>query len=131
MSPSASTSPGRLLLRLLSLLFWGGWVLWLSLAPQGPKMPPGLSWDKFQHAASYGLLTFLAGRLLELWWPLRKAWVGAVVVVIAYGGGLEILQGVLTETRQPSFADLLADGIGAVLVAVVFLRNDLKQLWKS
>ncbi|WP_254279239.1 VanZ family protein [Haloarcula marina] len=99
-------------------------VLCTSLIPvpeSGSTAVPallGVSLDKWVHAGSYGLLTGL------LAWGRRTRTVAAVAllvgVVVAYGAGVEFLQG-LVASRTTSGADFLANAVGAVLVGVAWL----------
>ncbi|WP_336337674.1 VanZ family protein [Haloarcula brevis] len=78
----------------------------------------GIALDKWVHALSYGVLTAL------LAWARRARSVPLVAalaaVAVCYGAGIELLQG-LVPSRGLSGADLLANGIGAVLAGVLWL----------
>lgn len=106
-------------MRFLALLFWSAGMLFFSLAPHPPRPPqPLLAWDKFQHAGSYALLTFLAARFFRLWPPAsRFPWSIAVAVAVLFGGVIEALQGLLTLSRKADWLDLLANGAGAAVAA--------------
>ncbi len=116
-------------LRILALVLWVGGVLWLSLTPKLPRLPSDyflLSWDKMRHAGAYALMTLLAGRVFVLFsrTPCR-GWFAAAAFALAYGGLMEIAQGLLTEVRQAEFEDMVANvcGIGVSLTgAFVWLR---------
>lgn len=122
-----------LLLRLTALLLWAVGILWLSLTPHPPRSPvPLLSWDKLQHAGAYALLTWLAGRCLEQWRPLsRHAWRSALLLVLIFGGLIEILQGALTHARRAEWGDWAADGFGAILVVGIVLLGKRARRQKS
>jgi VanZ family protein len=109
-----------LLARLTALLLWVGCLLWLSLAPNLPTPPSALlSWDKLQHAVAYAVLTLLAGHFISQCRPLiRNPWLCALLVAVAFGGMIEILQGTLTEVRQAEWGDLVADAAGGLVVVV-------------
>ena len=98
-------------------------LFWLSLTPDPPTPEIELlAWDKMQHALAYGLLTAVGGWVFLAHISSRwKIWLGAALFAVLCGGLLEILQGLLTRTRQPDILDLLADGVGIVIVAVVGL----------
>ncbi|MBK5946393.1 hypothetical protein CCR83_08055 [Rhodobacter veldkampii DSM 11550] len=81
----------------------------LTLAPMPSGGPAGS--DKLYHILAFACLAFP----LPLVRPRLALWV--VLGVIAYGGAIEAIQPVFG--RQAEWADLLADGIGAILGAVV------------
>lgn len=90
-------------------------VSWLSLTPEPPEIEVAFfGWDKFQHAAAYGVFTLLAGWAFDIFFidPKRR-WRMAAVAAVTYGGFMEIAQGVFTTTRTASWGDLLADLVGA------------------
>jgi VanZ family protein len=116
--PSATHCRSCSILRWLSLAAWAAGILWLSLTPSPPELSGDLlGWDKAQHAAAYCLLTWLAGRALELHLhPRQRAWLVAALLAIAYGGTIECAQGLLTEVRMADARDLLANALGAGVV---------------
>ena len=81
----------------------------LTLAPIPSGGPSGS--DKLYHILAFACLAFP----LPLVRPRLTIWV--VVGVIAYGGAIELIQPFFG--RQAEWADLVADGIGAILGAVV------------
>lgn len=63
--------------------------------------------------------------------PILKITAG---IVFAYGIIIEVLQGVLTETRTADMLDILANAVGiilAVLVVIVFQNNLIKLKSKN
>lgn len=108
--------------------FWfflyGGWltaVIVLSLDSDPPKIKLGLlSWDKFEHAAAYALMTFLGFMAFRGERSSRRVAAASAIVAVLLGAALEVGQGMLTSTRLAEGWDLLADalGAGAVLLAV-------------
>jgi VanZ family protein len=90
-------------------------VSWLSLTPEPPEIEVAFfGWDKFQHAAAYGIFTLLAGRAFDIFFiDPKRSWRMAAVAAVTYGGFMEIAQGVLTTTRTASWGDLLANLVGA------------------
>lgn len=107
--------------RILRLLALGGWlaaILWLSLTPNPPQLSGDLlGWDKAQHAAAYAVLTFLAGRVLELYFTQHgRAWLVATVFALALGSLLEVAQGLMTRVRFADPQDILANAIGTLAV---------------
>lgn len=79
----------------------------LTLAPMPAGAPAGS--DKLYHALAFACLAFP----LPLVRPRLAIWV--VLGVIAYGGAIEMIQPFFG--RQAEWADLVADGIGAVVGA--------------
>jgi VanZ family protein len=82
------------------------------------RMPQGSYIDKIEHMLAYGAVTLLF--LLSLRWPARPQLVILLLLGLAVVGGLD-------EVTQPwvnriaSTADFVADLIGVVVVAAVFL----------
>jgi VanZ family protein len=108
-------------LRLLAVwLFWPGVALiaWGELTPHPPQAAE-LIWDKAEHFTAYFGLAAMATLALGL----RRALAWALLGVIALGGLLEILQGMLG--RDMELGDFIANTIGAVAglcVAVIFIK---------
>jgi VanZ family protein len=105
---AAAPEQRRLWRLLLGLLFVA--ITWLALVPDPPR---GLStgWDKSNHLLAFASLAFTA-----VWacWPRPRQWWLLVVVMLAYGVGIEIAQSFLPP-RSADAADVLADGIGIAL----------------
>jgi VanZ family protein len=95
-------------------------ILWLSLVPVPPPVAmPLLSWDKFQHAAAYGMLTLLAGRAIGSCEPGQgRCWLMAALAAILFGGLVELVQAFLTTHRSGDWHDLLADAVGSAVVVL-------------
>jgi VanZ family protein len=107
-----------------SFLFclWFMTILILALQSTSPASQSSfLAWDKFQHAAAFGLLALLAGRALEHWLPLTIAWLMAFILAVLLGGMVEVAQASLTTYRNGDWLDLLADAFGAGLVSATAL----------
>ncbi len=106
--------------RIIPLVVWTLTVLVLSLESSPPHFDFALaSWDKFQHAAAYAMLTALAGyAFLPYCRRPATAWLMAFLVAVVYGGLLEIAQGTFTAVRTPDWRDLAADAVGAAVVVV-------------
>jgi VanZ family protein len=93
-------------------------ILFLALQTSSPSLNSTLlDWDKFQHAAAFGLLALLGGKTLESFLPTVIAWLLAFVLVVLLGGAVEIAQAYLTTDRSGDWYDLLADASGAALVS--------------
>lgn len=109
------------IIRMLPLIGWALAILVLSLASDPPSLEISLaSWDKFQHAAAYALLTFLAGIAFR---PFCRrpatAWRLALAFAILYGALLEVAQSAFTSVRLAEWGDLVADAVGALAVYFV------------
>ena len=79
----------------------------LALQP-GLDLPgPMLGSDKLEHAMAFLVLAILA----RIGWPGLPVWIVAFFLM-AYGLGIEVLQGAQDAGRTASLADLAADGIG-------------------
>ncbi|MEA1940784.1 MAG: VanZ family protein [Pseudomonadota bacterium] len=79
----------------------------LALQP-GLNLPgPMLGSDKLEHALAFLVLAILA----RVGWPGLPAWIAALLLM-AYGLGIEAMQGAQDAGRTASLADLAADGIG-------------------
>lgn len=81
----------------------------LTLAPMPAGGPAGS--DKIYHILAFACLAFP----LPLVRPRWTVWV--ILSVIAYGGAIEVIQPFFG--RQAEWADLVADGVGAILGAIV------------
>ena len=111
-------------LRYLPAVALGAVLLAVSLVPLpetgGPALPAplGVAPDKWVHAVSSGALTAL------LAWARRShdavAVAAIAALVIGYGAGIELLQG-LVPSRGTSVPDLLANAVGAVSAALAWL----------
>lgn len=82
-------------------------VTWLALAPAPPKLL-STGWDKLNHALAFSTLAVVAAMgFAAARWRIAAA-------LLAYGGLIEILQGLLPP-RQADLTDLLTDGLGIVI----------------
>jgi VanZ family protein len=106
-----------------------------SLIPLGKISVGGFNpTDKMLHAIAYFILTlfWLFYYLMKISkkndYKLNFFYISALVIV--FGMLIEVLQGALTNYRQPDWADILANSIG-VLVACLFcilFLNYLKRI---
>lgn len=109
------------LLRFLAVwLFWPGVALiaWGELTPNPPALTQHI-WDKAEHFTAYFGLAVMATLVVGL----RRALAWAILGVIALGGALEILQGLLGRDAQ--LGDFIANTIGALAglaMAALFIR---------
>jgi VanZ family protein len=88
----------------------------LTLAPMPSGGPAGS--NKIYHILAFSCLAFP----LPLVRPRWTVWV--ILSVIAYGGAIEVIQPFFG--RQSEWADLVADGIGAILGASVARQFGLR-----
>lgn len=108
-------------LRLTALAIWAFVLAFFSLTPD-IKTPSGpLNWDKFNHFAAYAVLTLLLIRTLTARGNVSIRLLGVSWLACAvYGLLLESLQWVMAAGRQWEVADLLANGLGALVACVIF-----------
>ena len=108
-----SSFPSTLPLRSRLLAFAFGLaavtIVILSLAPS-TAAPGGSHIDKVQHFAAYAGLTLLGFAARGRAWPLL------VAGIVAFGGGVEVLQALLPTGRTGSVLDGLANAAGACAV---------------
>ena len=99
----------------------GAVLTWESVSAIPGVGPSWLGFDKLAHFGVFGLLATTLARLeaAKRWPLLRELW--AVVLVSAYGLGIEILQG-FTSFRSMEFGDWVADTLGAALAVALYLR---------
>jgi len=83
-------------------------ITWLALTPQPD--PPGLGWDKLNHVAAFLVLAAMA----EAGWPRRASLPWRLGLLLGYGLGIELMQGLLAY-RQASALDFAADALGVAL----------------
>lgn len=105
------------------LLFWLALLAITVLALSArPPAAASLGWDKWNHFAAFVAL----GLLARAAWPAQTwaRWTGWLMV---YGGLLEIAQG-LTPTRQAEWSDWLADGLGLLLAALLWVAG--RSAWQ-
>lgn len=104
-----TTAAGRTAWRVMLALL----VIIITALALVPAPPPTLStgWDKANHALAFAALAFAS-----VWaaWPQPRRWALLFVVVLAYGGAIEIAQSFLPP-READWADLAADAVGIAL----------------
>lgn len=95
-------------------------ILSLIPIPEVPQLENISLLDKWVHMVMYG------GLCVIIWWEYlhqhrsihwRRALVGAVLLPVALGGGLELAQKYLTTCRSGEWLDFLANSVGVVLAA--------------
>lgn len=96
-------------LRIAAFGLAGATLLWLSLAPV-QDLPSAITfWDKAEHAVAY-LVLGLSGFLL---FPKHPRLV--VVVALAQGAGVEVLQSLMGFGRQGDWRDMVANTLGVAV----------------
>lgn len=85
----------------------------LALLPP-PQVPVSTGWDKLNHGLAFLALALLADHT----WLRRDFWRWSAPLLLAYGLGIEIAQG-LTSNRDSSLLDILANGVGIVIYGLV------------
>jgi len=112
----------RYLPRWLLFVTWGVSILWLSLTASPPVLGTGLlAWDKFQHAASFGLLTLLGYHAFTRLSSFRQRMICAAALSVLFGAMVEVAQGLFTTTRTAEAGDLAADIVGAATACAVIV----------
>ena len=88
-------------------------LLYLCLAPS-QDLPKVSLWDKAEHGLAWCVLAGLG----LIFWPERPARVATFAV--AFGGLVEVLQGVLPVGRDADWRDWVADGVGVAAALVLW-----------
>lgn len=98
-------------------------ILYLSLfrPPQlDANIPLFEGFDKLVHMAMYGLISttlwveFLHNHRHHTPVPYYRAWIGACLAPILFGGLMELAQAYLTNYRSGDWLDFLANSVGAL-----------------
>lgn len=98
-------------------------ILWASVtrptAVRDVLGPLGIvGFDKWLHAVAYAVLAVVLGYAL-VEWDATVAAIGVLLAAMAFGLGVELLQSTIPY-RTFSRWDLLANGVGATVVAVAW-----------
>ncbi len=85
--------------------------------------------DKIGHVVVFGLLAVAVARCFTTEGGMRAIHIGLVAIAVTTGfGGLDEWHQLHNPLRQFEWADLLADALGAVLGAFLYLRfSGLRQ----
>ncbi len=93
-------------------------VACLTPSPEIPKVDIPLI-DKWTHVVLFGIFSFLwlcAKPVLTVKWVMSL-----LIISIAFGAAVELLQGTLTFLgRSAEFMDAVADGLGGIVGIAVF-----------
>jgi VanZ family protein len=95
-------------------------IFLLGTMPSGPSVQDIPGKDKLGHALAFGALggaQYWGLRVLELGKAELRPWLAALGATF-FGGILEVVQ-IALPTRSAEMFDLLADGVGACLVAAL------------
>jgi VanZ family protein len=79
-----------------------------SLIPARDVPDLGVS-DKFEHAFAYVLLAFWLASVI-----VRRDYLPLALLLLVFGGAIEVAQGLMRLGRHAELLDLLADGVGIV-----------------
>ncbi len=97
----------------IGFLVWAGFIFWSASQPGSGQVQAFEGLDKIQHFFAYGVLAFLLAKSIYRCF----GWNSLVIVVMT-----TILLGVCDElyqatipNRSSSIADVIADGIGAII----------------
>ena len=82
-------------------------VTFYSLLPAERVPQIGVS-DKIEHTVAYALLAFWFASVVARW-----DYVFMMLALVALGGGIEIMQGLMKMGREADIRDFIADCIGA------------------
>lgn len=104
----------------IGAILWMGLIYYLS---SKPVLPMGMlfSWqDKVMHMLFYGVLAFFFAFALGTWQRgLSRKQVAGVTVLACLYGILDEFHQTFVPGRSPSFGDITADTIGALLAASI------------
>ena len=112
----------------LPLFMYCLFIFFLSSYPNPLPMPHLFLGDKLLHIAEYSILGFLMARSifsLNLRYSKRPLFIIAIILSTLYGLSDEVHQS-FTPGRTTSLGDLIADGLGSLIGAVLYLKMLLK-----
>lgn len=99
------------------LLVLAAAVAVLALKPVPPEQA-SLGWDKLNHLVAFAALAWCA--MFGYRSNPRGTRLAVLLALLAFGGAIELLQ-LLVPQRSAEWADLLADGLGIVVGALLAL----------
>ncbi len=126
---------GRRRILVVSLLLWAGSFLYLTLAPDLPKLGSVdtndyADWGHVVGTMGLAVILYLLVADSGRWSRWRSAFT-AVVAASAFGVAIELLQAI-GNTRDPSVSDAVFDAVGAlVAVAVLTLLPTRKDAFTA
>jgi VanZ family protein len=98
-------------------------LTYLLLMEMPPSNDGSVYKDKIQHIIAFGGVTFWG----MMAFPAQR--LAIAIGLTVFGALMEVLQGVMTTTRQPSIYDWCADLVGIVLAWMVVIL--LQHWWKK
>jgi VanZ family protein len=101
----------------IAFVLYGLLVVWASLKPSGGPQPIE-HFDKVMHFTFYGLFTIIAAGCTTQ----RKTFIWMSLFIVFYGALMEVFQS-FVPSRFMSLADILANTLGVVIVALVLLKR--------
>lgn len=114
----------------LARLWWSvGWVMVLYITIsclEPPRYVPNLHlWDKAEHAlAFFGMSVWFGGLVRRSRYPV------IAFLMLLFGAGIEIAQGVMRVGRDADVMDWVADAVGiAVALSVLYLGLGAWTRW--
>ena len=108
----------------LALIFWIVFITTLSLVSlNGLLKNSPKNGDKYVHFIFYFILTLLLILNLVNKVSIKRSIVISFVIAVFYGIIIEVLQGVLTESRRPELADVLFNSFGSFVATIVVFLN--------
>jgi VanZ family protein len=121
---------GRRPILVASLVLWTGSFLYLTLAPDLPKLG---SVDANEYA-DWGHVVVTMGLAVILYllaadsarWSRGRTAVTAIVAASAFGGAIELLQ-TISNTRDPSVSDAVLDAVGAAVAVGVLVLLPIQK----
>jgi VanZ family protein len=114
----------------LARLWWAlGWAMVLFITVsclEPPRYVPNLHlWDKLEHALAFFGMTFWFGGLAR-----RGRYPVIAVLMLLFGGGIEIAQGAMRLGRDEDIMDFVADAVGiSVALALLYLGLGAWTRW--
>ena len=127
--PDQPESRGGFFVRVVPALLYVATIFYGGLMRPGGGGPAFPHADKALHAIAFGMMQVVVLRALRYLLPglgFRKQNLGAFALVVAAGGLLELAQ-LSSAFRSAEWLDLLADAVGAGLVALVFARRARRE----
>lgn len=98
-------------------------ITYLSIfkVPEIPPLEEVVFADKWGHMLAYAVWAWcLLADGTRAGWPKRRCYMVAIILTIAYGGLMEIIQHYCFTYRQGEWLDWLADITGIVLATLLF-----------
>jgi VanZ family protein len=116
----AGTGPELRLARFWWAVGWGMVVFITVSCLEPPRYVPNLHlWDKLEHALAFGGMTLWFGGLAR-----RRRYPVIAVLMLLFGGGIELAQGAMRLGRDEDIMDFVADTVG-ISIALIALYAGL------